>query len=184
MDDWLWRDDVSGLALRSGTEDEADSLELWLGDERLTALEPAVARALSDALRVWTERDDAGFEPPPTVVPAGTWFQVYFRPEYEDASGEAVELAALGEARSDGAYLLDASDLTGVRVLARSVGQALATAHKARTGESYGPEMDERARAWISVFRMPEDVRIWKGYWDDLDGVTDDELLAFAPGKE
>ena len=44
-------------------------------------------------------------------------------------------------------------------------------------GQAWSPDVEESAHAWVSVFRMPDDVRVWKGFWDEFDQVGDDELL-------
>jgi hypothetical protein len=178
MSEWLWRDEASGLGVRStAQEDDEEQLEVCMETEVIGLLDRELADELGAVLRRWARPGSAAAAEGPVSVPEGTWYQIYHQPEYTDPGGRIVALKDLGEQRWDEAYVLEATDAAEIRAQARRIGEALAEVHRARTGERYGPNVEERARAWISVFRMPDDTRVWKGYWDELDDVTDRELL-------
>ena len=162
----IWRDETSGLLLHRA---EDGSLEIEDGTARITIPEAAVSGFSQAVSRV--QAADR-----PAISPGdGSYFEVFYVHEYRDDSGEIVSCPELGDHDGDWRYTWDEVDLEGVLARAKSVGSAIDAFHNERA--LLGESLDEESRhAWISVFRMPEDERVWKGPWDELEDELDDLL--------
>lgn len=161
----LWADAEGTVHLEAS--DSGDSVFLCLGAER-RALSAPEARALARALA-------RAFDGATRAVPDGSYYQVYYVHEYRDGDGAVVPCPALDgdpEAALDeqrpGRYTWDAPDADTVRAVLGRIGEAVAELDAARAAAGLSRDPDNQ-RPWVSLYRMPEDERIWKGPWDDLD---------------
>jgi hypothetical protein len=161
----LWADAEGHVRLEAS--DAGDGVVLSLGAERHT-LSAGDARALARAL---ARAVDGAARP----APEGSYFQVYYVHEYRDGDGVLVPCPALDgdpEAAIDeqrpGRYTWDAPDAGTVRAVLDRIGEAVAELDAARAAAGLSRDPDNE-RPWVSLYRMPEDERIWKGPWDALD---------------
>lgn len=150
----LFNDATSGVSLSEALVD--DNLELRIDDTK-TMLSFHAARDLATALFSATN-----FVP----TSAGTYYQVYYVHEYTGDDGEILECPELGPNDGDWRYTWDEPTLEEVENRIRKIGQQLEKLHRSRVGSALTD--DDASRAWVSVFQMPEDERLWKGYWDDF----------------
>lgn len=151
----LFHDATSGVSLSEATDD--DNLELRIDDKK-TMLSFQAARELAKALYSATN-----------FVPdsVGSHYQIYYVHETTDDNGEVVQCPELGPDDGDWRYTWDEPTLEDVEKRLRKIGQLVENLHRSRVGSSVSSD-DDAGRAWVSVFKMPEDERVWKGYWDDF----------------
>jgi hypothetical protein len=170
-DNWLWSDEESGLAVAVEPLGEAgnEGLVLVLEDDQRVALSAEASRDLAAALADWLT-----VEAP--IASDSDYFQVYYRHEYADAEGLIVPCPDLGEADGDPdehVFTWDEPDGEGVRRRVRWIGQCVAKLDAGRAGDEPLPD---GATPWVSIYRMPEDLRVWRGPWNELDETPDREL--------
>jgi hypothetical protein len=156
MSEKLWENDSGDVALLANDEGE---VVLKLGDRR-AVLESDAARALADALYALTGQS--------STVEHDGGFQVYYVHEYSDHAGDVVPCPALGVEDGDSRFTWDEAALDAVGKRLKTIGETVAVLHRKHNSDA------ENSRAWISIYRMPEDECVWKGYWDDFDGEVDD----------
>lgn len=165
MSEWVWRDASGDVGLQAAGDDE---LQLRVGDEVLARLDLGAARELAQSLSAWSGAGSVA------VVREGAYYQVYYRHEYANAEGELLPCVALGRsANDDDVYEWDEADLAAARKRVEDVASALAELHRLHRVSDDA----DAGRAWISLFRMPDDERIWKGFADELPAVGDAELI-------
>ena len=150
MTDTLWHDDASGLVLKEGDD---GSLIIAL-DAPVAILSNEIARRLADALNGAT-----GAQPNSDT----DYFQVFYVHEYND-EGDVIPITTLGPDDGDNRFTWDEADLNAVKSRLKNIGEALNKLHRTRQVDH------DNARAWISIYAMPHDECVWKGYWDDFDG--------------
>ncbi len=150
----IWQDLVNNLAL---TEEE-DGLVISDGvSEIVLPHEAAVAMA----------RSIIGRQGLPTT-PEGSYFQVFYAHEYRDSDGSTVPCPELGEHDGEWRFTRDAATLEEAVTHAKEIGKAIENLHNFRVKSGLSTDQDNE-RAWLSVFEMPTDERLWKGHWDELE---------------
>ncbi|MBN1946452.1 MAG: hypothetical protein JW797_12305 [Bradymonadales bacterium] len=168
MDDWIWCDEQGELGFRVDDSVEAPELVLFLNEQPLANLSRNDAANLATALRRWAAGENSAAE---------ASFLVYYVHEYLDEQGQLLECEALGDCDEENSVSFNEPDIAAVRRRVAWIGQQLAELHAAYYQIELPEELPEKARAWVSIFRMPEDVRVWKGFADELPDTPDDQLV-------
>ena len=151
----LFHDATSGVSLSEAYVD--DNLELRIDDKK-TMLSFQAARELATALYSVTNF---------TPDIAGSHYQVYYVHEYTGDDGAILDCPELGPSDGESRYTWDEPTLEDVENRLKKIGQMIENLHRSQFGPSQSSD-DDAGRAWVSVFQMPEDERVWKGYWDDF----------------
>lgn len=150
----IWQDLVSNLSVTEGE----DGLLISDGVNDI-----AVAREAALAMA----RSIIGRQAQP-VTPKGTYYQVFYAHEYCDGDGNMVPCPELGEHDGEWRFTRDAATLEETVVYAKEIGKAIENLHDFRIKSGLSTDQDNE-RAWLSVFEMPTDERLWKGHWDELE---------------